>query len=110
MANYQLKLKERRIADRKLLTGLWPGRLMNDGRDVSSRPVDISEHGLGILSSRELKIGSICILVMKDRSIEFEVKWMQPDFGKHDLFRYGLLCRETVINVIEEFATRGCFK
>lgn len=110
MAGYQLKLKERRMSERKRLTGLMPGRFQVEGKDVSARPVDISEHGLGILIDREFKEGTTATLLLKDSSVAFEVMWVQQDFGKHDLWRYGLVCKDQKLNLISLFADTGCLK
>jgi hypothetical protein len=110
MAHYQIKLKERRISERKKLTGLMPGRFQIDGRDVSARPVDISEHGIGILVASEYKPGTLAVLVIKDVKVELEMKWGQPDFGKHDMWRYGLVCKDQNINLEQIFIEKGCLK
>lgn len=110
MANYQLKLKERRSADRKRLTGLMPGRFQIDGKDVSARPVDLSEHGIGILVAKEYKQGTKASLTIKDTIVSFEILWGQPDFGKHDLWRYGLVCTDESFDVTALFEGTGCFK
>ena len=110
MSHYQLKLKERRISERKKLTGLLPGKLQITGKDVIAKPVDISEHGLGLLMSAEFKIGAKAELILKDSVIPFEVKWIEPDFGKNDMWRYGIVCTDTAIDIISIFAKTGCLK
>ncbi|MCX6124050.1 MAG: PilZ domain-containing protein [Proteobacteria bacterium] len=110
MPNYQVKLSERRTDERKRLTGLMPGRFQVDGADVSARPIDISEHGLGILVAKKFKVGTTAALVLKDREIAFEIKWAEPDFGKQDLIRYGLVCTNEKINVEQLFFDTGCIR
>ena len=110
MATYQVKLKERRTDERKRLTGLMPGRFQVDGADVSARPIDISEHGLGILVAKKFKVGAMAALVLKDRVLSFEIKWAEPDFGKQDLIRYGLVCTNEKVNVEQLFSDTGCLK
>lgn len=110
MANIQVKFQERRVAERKRLTGLMPGKFKINDKEVSARPIDLSENGLGILVAKEFAIGAKAVLVIKDTSIPFEIKWSQPDFGKHDLWRYGLECDDPSLNLMELFAETGCFK
>lgn len=110
MASYQVKFKERRVAERKRLTGLMPGRFNMNGKDVSARPVDLSEHGLGVLVAKEFAVGTKASLVIKDTVIPLEIKWTQQDFGKHDLWRYGLICTDESLDLIELFTDTGCFK
>lgn len=110
MANFQIKFQERRIAERKKLTGLMPGKFRIGGKDASARPVDLSEHGLGILVAKEYAIGTPAELVIQDIVIPLEIKWSQPDFGKHDLWRYGLVCSDPKLNLIDIFSECGCFK
>ena len=110
MANYQIKLKEQRLAERKRLTGLMPGKFQIEGKEVSARPVDISSHGLGILVAKEFKLGAKAVLVLKDVHIEFELIWGQPDFGKHDLWRYGLSLTDQNLDLEKLFLETGCLK
>lgn len=110
MANIQIKFQERRIAERKRLTGLMPGKFKINDKEVSARPVDLSEHGLGVLIAKEYAIGSTAVLIIKETQIPFEIKWSQQDFGKHDLWRYGLVCSDTTLDLMELFAETGCFK
>lgn len=110
MANFQVRFQERRIAERKRLTGLMPGKFKINGKEVSARPVDLSDHGLGILVAKEFALGTQAELTIQDMVIPFEIKWSQPDFGKHDLWRYGLVCNDPALNLIELFSDTGCFK
>ena len=110
MSNYQLQLKERRMSGRKKLSGLMPGKLKISGQEMNARAVDISEHGLGILMTEECKIGASAEMILKDSVVHFEIKWMEPDFGKHDRWRYGLVCTDMGVNVAELFAKLGYFK
>ena len=110
MASIQVKFQERRVAERKRLTGLMPGKFKINDKEVSARPVDLSEHGLGVLVAKEFAIGAQAVLVIKDTQIPFEIKWCQPDFGKHDLWRYGLVCNDPSLDLLALFAETGCFK
>jgi hypothetical protein len=110
MSRYQLQLKERRIAERKRLTGLMPGRLQINGKEVSARPVDISQHGLGIIIAAEFTVGAKASLAIGKEEITLEIKWGEQDFGKRDMWRYGLVCTNPKINLEEEFQTAGCLK
>lgn len=103
---------ERRLASRKKLTGLLPGKLIleNGKGNVSARTVDITPHGLGIISPDLFKVGASLLLKVAEMDIRMEVMWGQPDFGKHDLYRYGLLCRDTEVDLEEIFIKSGCLK
>ena len=103
--------KERRLGSRLSLTGLLPGRLKNGtGEDVNCKPVDISPHGLGIVLNIEFDTGDRFFLAMKDETIDLEVAWVQRDFGKRDLFRYGLVTLNESIDLRELFIKAGCLK
>ena len=110
MARYQLKLKERRLSERKRLTGLLPGRFLVNGKEMDAKPVDISSHGLGVIMSDEIKDGTKATLIVAGREIPLEFKWGHPDFGKHDLWRYGLVCTSMTVDLEDEFAASGCLK
>jgi hypothetical protein len=110
MPGYQLKLKERRISDRKRLTGLMPGRFVVDQKDVDAKPLDVSAHGLGIVCDTQIAVGSKAILHIGERQIPLEVLWSEQDFGKHDMWRYGLVCSDQKINIESEFRKAGCLK
>jgi hypothetical protein len=110
MAKYQLRLKERRISERKRLTGLMPGRFLVNGKALDAKPIDISSHGLGLIMSEQIKEGTTATLTISGRDIPLEVKWILPDFGKHDLWRYGLVCTSMDVDLISEFTAAGCLK
>ena len=105
------KFKERRFHQRKRLTGLLPGKMQDDkGNNFACRPVDISHSGLGIVSTHFLDIGSNIFLIIKNEQIILRVLWKQPDFGRRDLFRYGLVCENPDIDLEEIFILYGCLK
>lgn len=110
MSKYQLKLKERRVEERKKLTGLLPGRFTVNGKIVDARPFDISKHGIGLIMAEDFKDGTKASLTISGREIEMEFKWGAPDFGKHDLRRYGLVCLSDEIDLEAEFLASGCLK
>jgi hypothetical protein len=110
MSRYQLQLKERRTSERKRLTGLMPGRLQINGKEVSARPVDISSSGIGIITAAEFTVGAVATLAIGSELIPMEVKWGEQDFGKRDMWRYGLVCTNPKINLEEEFQEAGCLK
>lgn len=110
MASYQLKMKERRISDRKRLTGLLPGRFQVNGKDISAKPVDISSHGIGLIIDAEIAAGTKACLTIGDRSVPLEFMWGEPDFGKHDMWRYGLVCTDQKVNLEDEFTEAGCLR
>jgi hypothetical protein len=103
--------KERRISDRKALSGLLPGRLQTaQGVDLVCKPVDVSPHGIGILIDKEFDVGTKLKLVMKAKTIDFQVMWAKRDFHKDELFRYGLTTADININVESIFLEAGCLK
>jgi len=110
MATYQLKLKERRLSERKKLTGLLPGRFLVNGKDIEAKPIDISNHGLGVIIAHEIKSGTKASLYIGGREVPLEFIWGHPDFGKHDLWRYGLVCVDTKIDLESEFVRAGCLR
>jgi hypothetical protein len=102
---------EKRSLGRKRLTGLLPGGLFTRNKDrIDCKPVDISEQGLSIISSMVLKPGDIITLAVKDKPIDLTVVWSKPDFGKQDLFRYGLASTDSAINLVELFEQKRCLK
>lgn len=105
-------LKERRISERRKLTGLLPGRLIieNTSQELECRPVDISVNGLGIVARKELDPGTTLLLVIQDRSIPLMIAWGQPDFGKQDMMRYGLVTLEPTDDLLATFISTGCLR
>ena len=103
--------KERRLNPRKQLSGLLPGRIRFKGgaADLSCRPVDVSRNGLGILVPEELKEGTLLVMIMGDQEIELKIAWGQPDFGKQDIFRYGLTTTDPDLALDQIFEKAGCF-
>ena len=110
MPAYQLKLKERRLSERKRLTGLLPGRLVVNSKDVDVKPLDVSSHGMGVICSAQFSVGSKASLIIGERQIPLEIIWSEQDFGKHDLWRYGLVCTDQQVNLENEFSKAGCLK
>lgn len=104
--------KERRISERRKLTGLLPGRLIVDhsSQELECRPVDISVNGLGIVTRKELDPGTTLTLMIQDRSIPLMIAWGQPDFGKQDMMRYGLVTLEPTDDLMAIFIATGCLR
>jgi hypothetical protein len=102
--------KERRLTQRRRLTGLLPGRLINvgTGQDLAVKPVDVSRNGLGIIVSQELELETEVRLQIQDRHVSMKVAWGQPDFSKSDRFRYGLIAISPEDDIEEEFIQSGC--
>ena len=110
--------KERRLSSRKQLTGLLPGRIVNPetGQDIACRPVDVTEHGLGIVVTSNLeplRSGLVLNMVLKEGVVPLIVLWSKPDFGKSDQVRYGLVvqsekARARSLEAI--FASHGCIR
>jgi hypothetical protein len=42
--------------------------------------------------------------------VELEIAWSQPDFGKQDMHRYGLVTVSPEIALEAEFVRAGCLK
>lgn len=104
--------KDRRINNRKKLTGMMPGRLVIDDtkEELTCRPVDVSNSGVGILIPKEIEKGKSITLYLHDRSISFKVAWVQRDFGKQDIFRYGLAATDLSLDIESIFIAYGCLK
>ena len=104
-------LAEKRLSERRRLTGLIPGKMITaHDKSIDCKPVDISEHGLGVISDTELAVGSVITLETHDNSIRLEVIWQQPDFSKRDLHRYGLVTKDQKANLLEIFSEAGCLR
>ena len=106
------RFKEQRLASRQQLTGLLPGRLRlaNSTVDLVCKPVDVSANGIGIVINKEIEPGSTVDLVLKDRTVQLLVAWVQPDFGKQDMFRYGLVTLDPALNLKDLFLLSGCLR
>ena len=104
--------KEKRLSQRRRLTGLLPGRLIygDTRQDVFCRPIDVSSHGIGIVLARELAPGARMILVLQGREVALEIAWVQPDFSKQDMFRYGLVTVDPADDLQDIFVAAGCLK
>lgn len=103
--------QERRLETRRKLTGLLPGRLKtSNGSDIECRPIDVSEHGLGIVSKEPLKMDSMLELQIKDKKIILKVAWVQPGFSKREVQRYGLVAQDVSLNLEAIFLSAGCLK
>lgn len=105
-------IAEQRQSPRRRLTGLLPGKLLVTGSElkVSCRPVDISTHGLGILSEDILEIGAELLLITHNQQISLQVAWSKLDFGKRDRYRYGLVAIEANLDLEALFVATGCLK
>lgn len=106
--------KERRFNRRLRLTGLLPGKLtsVKNDRNVSAKPLDISETGLGLLIAEEFEPGHRLKLTSSKWQLQFEIVWVKPDFGKRNLFRYGLSLVEDDKghDVVQIFSDAGCLR
>lgn len=104
--------KDRRFSDRKKLTGLMPGRLKVGDSPVTleCRPVDISAHDLGVVTTVVLTPGTLVSLEIGSTIVELELVRVTPDFGKQQMFRYGFVVRDQSINLEKIFVDHGCMK
>ncbi len=103
---------ERRNASRKKLSGLLPARLSVESTmvDISCKPVDVSDHGLGIITETHLAIGTLVVLHLPGSPLILEVKWSEQDFGRRDLKRYGLELKSGGESIARKFEEAGCLK
>ena len=103
--------KERRLTVRKKLTGLLPGKMVNQkGEVVSLDPVDVSKQGLGVVSTEVLSLDDVLYLVLENTKVKFIVTWFQEDFTKKDLKRYGLMCEDENVDLEKIFMEYSCLK
>lgn len=104
--------KEMRLSQRRRLTGLLPGRLVlgESREDVFCKPIDVSVNGIGIVLAKEIDPGTRMVLLLQDREVALQIAWGQPDFGKQDMFRYGLVTLNPDDNLEDIFLTAGCLK
>jgi hypothetical protein len=110
MAGYQLKLKEQRLSERKRFTGRLPGKFKIEGVDVNAKPIDITPHGLGVITESKIAVGAKATLVVDGCEMPLEVMWCEPDFAKNDQWRLGLICTDRSVNLEEAFRFAGCIK
>lgn len=102
---------DKRFTQRKQLTGLLPAPLITESGDIlDCKPVDISENGLGILSSVVLEIGDKLTLRLSSQPVEFTVAWGKRDFAKNQLYRYGLITESETVSVEDIFEKANCLK
>ena len=102
--------KERRQRDRRRLTGLLPGTLMDESRNnISARPVDLSDDGLGIISDTILQEGDTLILKLADRELLLTIAWVRMDFAKNNMYRYGLITSSDE-NLVQVFSDSNCLR
>lgn len=103
--------KERRLITRRKLSGLMPGPLTSElGEPISCRPFDISRIGLGVICQAQLAIQSSLVLKIKSQVVNLRVLWGQPDFGKRNLFRYGLEVVDQGIDLEQIFVDTHCLE
>lgn len=105
-------LMERRSNPRKKLTGLFPGKLMlkENRQFLEAKPVDISQSGLGILTSVTIEPETLLVLKTHNEEIVLKVAWRKKDFEKSDLFRYGLSVEGSTTDLEQIFSSSGCLK
>ncbi|MCY4380370.1 MAG: PilZ domain-containing protein [Proteobacteria bacterium] len=92
----KLDLDLKRMRERKCLSGLLPGKMLIErtGHYISGRAVDVSENGIGIITSSRLKQGDRILLSIAKKTIEFTVLHMKRDFQKNSQWRVGLVLVE----------------
>lgn len=104
--------REKRLSKRLRLSGLMPGKLVAtaDKRNLSAKPVDVSAHGLGVLLAEEIAPGEYVELQTPSGQIKLRIAWRQPDFGKRDMFRYGLVTEDMSVDLQDIFAKANCLR
>ena len=104
--------KEKRLFSRRKLTGLMPGKLTvaSDQRCITARPTDVSQTGLGVLSTDLLAESAELELTIGKTKIVLVVLWKKDDFGKSSLYRYGLSAKDPAQNLETIFIETGCLK
>lgn len=87
-----------------------PGKLSygSESTVLSCRPVDVSKHGIGVIMDTLIETETELHLQFENRTIRLKVAWSQPDFGRRDLFRYGLVCLDTEEDLESLFTKTGC--
>lgn len=104
-------LDEQRRSQRRVLTKLLPGPMLDHEQKVlHCRPIDLSQEGLSILSATILNIGAALTLKTHNQSVELQVMWQRPDFGKQGLIRYGLRAVDPNLDLELLFRESGCLK
>ena len=106
--------------ERKRLTGLMPGCLRVSGsstgskRYIACRPVDVSVHGFGILSSTYLEIDQELELETSQGRIFLRVNNKKKDDAKSNLYRYSLVLigksSKNSPDLCEVFLRAGCYE
>ena len=104
--------KERRFSQRLKLSGLMPGKVTValTGKCISCRPVDVSQHGLGMLTTEKLLENDEICIALPEQVIRMRIAWKRPDFGKSDLTRYGLMCLDESVDVESLFRDAECLR
>jgi len=105
-----LRFQEKRLTTRRKLNGLLPGKVFLGNQEIRIKPVDVSKDGIGIVTDLQLREGSIVRLQYGSEELELEVMWSKKDFGKRDLFRYGLMLRSSILDLEVLFESTGCLK
>ena len=101
---------EKRASRRAKLKGLLPGRLLveNAEDDLVCRLVDVNTQGIGVLSEETIEVGTKITLKVKEGDVHLVVAWGQRDFGKRDMFRYGLQAVDASLDMEELFRRHDC--
>lgn len=111
----KLKLNHERLADRKRLSGLLPGRMQRVGSPnyITGRAVDVSSQGIGILSQNFLREGDEVILTTRHHVTHLVVHYKKRDYKKNNRYRYGLILaknhEQDDHDLIKIFDQSGCF-
>lgn len=110
MVKTAIKLREKRISERKAIVGLLPGRLLYRDTVLNAKATDVSPHGIGLIIDQFIQAGDVIVMELPDSSLEFKIAWIKPDFGKHDLWRVGVMATDHRQDVEKIFKDHGCLK
>jgi len=101
---------DKRAKPRQSIVSL-PGRLVTarDRREITCTPLDVSQHGLGILTSENLLPETGVILLTEKVCIYLTmVRCQITNRGLKSSFHYGFKALEAQINLIELCTEHGC--
>jgi hypothetical protein len=100
---------ERRINQRQRILRFLPGTLHRavSGEQITCRPMDVSQLGLGIFSEMELREGELLALRFNGKQIPLIVMWTMECQGDAVGFRYGLKSADESLDLAVLFEKTG---
>jgi hypothetical protein len=78
------------------------GRLLRDGSEteISCKALDVSRHGLGIVSEQQIEVGEVLSLEHKKYRVKLKVVWARVDPSDSNQNRYGLQIENEDIDLV----------